>query len=204
MSTEKLKALKVVDLKQILTKANVAAPAKANKNDLIAKIQSSKEALEAYAKLYPTDDLLAPPEEVDWNVEQSEPAADPLEAAPVAPAVASTSEGLATPASSVQPTTLTADEEAEKRKKRAERFGIPVVEQKVPKAKESKSAPGKGNPVASTEAMQKRAARFGLPTVVDKSANANAANSKKRVAPAAEVDPEELERRKKRAERFGI
>jgi SAP domain-containing ribonucleoprotein len=59
----KLKALKVVDLRQILATANVSAPAKANKNDLIAKILASKPALDAYAKLYPPDDLLAPPEE---------------------------------------------------------------------------------------------------------------------------------------------
>jgi len=59
----KLKALKVVDLKHILSSASVSVPAKATKNDLIAKILGSKDALDAYAKLYPPDDLLAPPEE---------------------------------------------------------------------------------------------------------------------------------------------
>jgi len=62
----KLKALKVVDLKQILSSANVSAPAKSTKNDLIAKILSSKQALDAYAKLHPPDDLLAPPEEYEY------------------------------------------------------------------------------------------------------------------------------------------
>jgi SAP domain-containing ribonucleoprotein len=59
----KLKALKVVDLRQILATASVSAPAKATKSDLISKILSSKPALDAYAKLYLPDDLLAPPEE---------------------------------------------------------------------------------------------------------------------------------------------
>lgn len=59
----KLKALKVVDLKHILASASVSAPAKATKNDLIAKITASEAALDAYYKLYPPDDLLAPPEE---------------------------------------------------------------------------------------------------------------------------------------------
>jgi len=59
----KLKALKVVDLRQILATAKVSVPAKATKSDLIAKIQASKPALDAYAVLYPPDDLLAPPEE---------------------------------------------------------------------------------------------------------------------------------------------
>ena len=63
MSAEKLKALKVVDLKQILSKAGVSVPAKANKSDLISRILSSKQALDVYANLYPIDDLLAPPEE---------------------------------------------------------------------------------------------------------------------------------------------
>ena len=59
----KLKALRVVDLRQILVTANVSVPAKATKTDIIAKIQASKDALDAYAQLYPPDDLLAPPEE---------------------------------------------------------------------------------------------------------------------------------------------
>jgi SAP domain-containing ribonucleoprotein len=59
----KLKALKVVDLRQILATAKVSVPGKATKGDLIAKILSTKSAVDAYAVLYPPDDLLAPPEE---------------------------------------------------------------------------------------------------------------------------------------------
>lgn len=59
----KLKLLKVVDLKAVLAKAQVQVPAKANKSDLIAKIIASKSAIDVYNSLYPSDDLLAPPEE---------------------------------------------------------------------------------------------------------------------------------------------
>ena len=62
----KLKALKVVDLRAILTKAEQPAPAKSNKQDLISRILASKEALEAYKNEHEKseqDDLLAPPEE---------------------------------------------------------------------------------------------------------------------------------------------
>lgn len=46
----KLKSLKVVELKDILQKANVTVPAKANKQDLIAKILGSSAAIEVYNK----------------------------------------------------------------------------------------------------------------------------------------------------------
>lgn len=46
----KLKSLKVVDLKDILQKANVAVPAKANKQDLIAKVVASQAAIDVYNK----------------------------------------------------------------------------------------------------------------------------------------------------------
>lgn len=59
----KLKLLKVVDLRAILAKTDIVLPQKANKADLIAKIQASKPAIDVYHALYPSDDLLAPPEE---------------------------------------------------------------------------------------------------------------------------------------------
>ena len=59
----KLKALKVHDLKAVLARAQVSAPARATKSDLVARILASPPALDAYAALYPPDDLLAPPEE---------------------------------------------------------------------------------------------------------------------------------------------
>jgi SAP domain-containing ribonucleoprotein len=64
MDSNKLKALKVVDLKAILAKANVQVPAKSTKIDIISRILASKPAQDAYLSLYPPqDDLLAPPEE---------------------------------------------------------------------------------------------------------------------------------------------
>lgn len=50
MSEAKLKTLKVVDLKDILAKASVSVPAKANKQDLIARILGSPAAIEVYNK----------------------------------------------------------------------------------------------------------------------------------------------------------
>lgn len=157
----KLKALKVVDLKSILATASVSVPAKATKSDLIARIQASKPALAAYASLYPTDDLLTPPEEsvllifyffisvlihprIDWNADQSPPAPKPTTSDPIPtpPAPATT-----TPAPAVSPpvitSTPTVDPELEKRRQRAARFGIPLVEApvKTPKTKPTSSKP---------------------------------------------------------------
>jgi hypothetical protein len=60
MSEAKLKALKVVDLKDILAKASVSAPAKANKQDLIARILASPAALGVYNKLQNLNTSTAP------------------------------------------------------------------------------------------------------------------------------------------------
>lgn len=51
-STLPRKALKVVDLKEILSKAQVAVTGKTNKPDLIAKILASPEALKVYEEQY--------------------------------------------------------------------------------------------------------------------------------------------------------
>jgi len=172
-----LKALKVVDLKAILAKANLSFPAKATKADLISKISASEKALAVYAEIHPPDDLLAPPEDVDWNTEQeqkTEVVVNPPTPAAETPAVPPT------PAAPV----AAGDLEEEKRRKRAERFGIPVVQPRpAPASKASKAA----KPPA--DKLDARAARFGT--------------AQKRAAPAENVDADEAERRKKRAERFG-
>jgi hypothetical protein len=49
----KLKALKVVELREIISKANVACPAKAIKADLIASIVASPSAIQVYYELHP-------------------------------------------------------------------------------------------------------------------------------------------------------
>jgi HeH/LEM domain len=56
----KLKALKVADLKDILSKANVSVPAKANKADLVAKISTSASAIDVYNRLYPSKTVPPP------------------------------------------------------------------------------------------------------------------------------------------------
>lgn len=123
-------------------------------------------------------------------------------------------------------TAVPADPEIEKRKERAARFGIPFVEpskdsQPSPKvANSARAFPTKSaiqvnvcisipSPVLLLIALQEpekvmaRAARFGIeaPTT----APVPAPNKgQKRAAPTEQVDPEEQERRRKRAERFGL
>ncbi|KAJ6499444.1 hypothetical protein C8R45DRAFT_982412, partial [Mycena sanguinolenta] len=205
----KLKSLKVADLKDILAKANQPPPPKATKADLITRILASPDATDVYnAKFGPKDDLLAPPEDLDWDVDQApEPApvakpAKPASAAkpvpppappPAAAAVAPASEPApktdAPPPSDAKPTE---DLELEKRRQRAERFGIPLVESKTPVVKKTKAAAPAPAPAKIPDANEKldaRAARFGT--------------GQKRPAPTEVVDAEEQERRRKRAERFG-
>ncbi|KDQ27852.1 hypothetical protein PLEOSDRAFT_1104526 [Pleurotus ostreatus PC15] len=214
----KLKALKVVDLRHILSKSATAVPAKANKQELISRILASPAALAEYnnqhspAPVDQTEDLLAPPEEVDWNDELSVPAesATPLDTAPAAatpvapqePSTATAASQAAGVPNSVNPSEpATGDPDLEARRRRAERFGIPLVEvkkkataknatQKGP-AKQAKAAPV---PAIDPEKLKARQERFGLQTSTPPTAQ-------KRSAP---VDPVEEERRKKRAERFGI
>jgi SAP domain-containing ribonucleoprotein len=140
-----------------------------------------------------------------------------------------------TPKTSAPAPAAPVDDELEKRKARAARFGIALVESPKPKTKSnptpvpapaSKAAPkaaqasdvrfALSEPVRvngindtlhlqDTEKLKARAQRFGVSKVEQKeSANAPAVGNKKRgAAVVEEVDPEEQERRRKRAERFG-
>ncbi|CAE6475899.1 hypothetical protein ACGC1H_007266 [Rhizoctonia solani] len=170
----KLKALKVADLKEILTKSSTPIPSKANKADLIAKILATPDALklaggdpvpaEAAPAEAPTkpvdDDLLAPPDEFDWDGTSEKPEAGmSAEAKPTAESVPTTTteptpvtttesaaptegdaakpaegdastpaEGESKPAGDAA---KPVDEELERRKARAARFGVPLIENPV-------------------------------------------------------------------------
>ncbi|KAF8513166.1 hypothetical protein BU17DRAFT_68935 [Hysterangium stoloniferum] len=251
----KLKSLRVPDLRELLSKASVTVPAKAKKEDLIAKILASPAALEAFGhqeapngeKRKVTappqsgvdDDLLAPPEEFDWDPSADASSAKPAEitaktAPPPVPAPAPTAAVAAPPSTTKTITTTTSkpeaatttaaqDDELEKRRKRAARFGIPLVEPKGQK-REQKPAPGangakapRAAPRANLTAQEAekaaaRAARFGMPNVTGAATATTAASvvpttaaavtPQKRARSPAAVDKEEMERRKKRAERF--
>ncbi|KAG7443580.1 uncharacterized protein BT62DRAFT_318297 [Guyanagaster necrorhizus] len=198
----KLKALKVVDLKAILATASVSLPAKANKQDLINTILASQPALDAYNTLHDVPTEVDPPKVPENKPEppKAKPAEPPKLPPKAEPAVEPTAD--APPASEpsvVEPAAVApVDLELEKRKKRAARFGIPLVEPKP----DRKNASRKKLPAAADdpERIKSRAVRFGV------TAKPTSSPPSKRKAPATvteEVDAEELARRKKRAERFG-
>lgn len=205
----KLKALKVVDLRAILTKADRSAPAKANKQELISRILASEKAISVYNSEHgPPDDLLAPPEDLDWNPDEvteksgethSSTKPDSNAQAPKPPSKvadlppAETATATATAPAPASPTQLSPEEE--KRRKRAERFGIPVVQPQTNKPA--------AQPPVDSERLKARAARFGIQTDDTGKRLDTAQSDRKRASPATEqVDAEELERRKKRAARF--
>ncbi|KAI0313007.1 hypothetical protein OF83DRAFT_591242 [Amylostereum chailletii] len=257
----KLKTLKVADLKEILS--GVCLPSNSRtKADLVARILDNPLAIDAYRAKYdpapapkpappPVDDLLAPPEEIDWTIE------DPVPPVPEAPSLSPTPANVpptSTPAqappstdkASTQPPsnpdpsseaaklktraerfgipestapaadvtpTVSDDPEELKRKARAERFKIPLVQPKPPRPQRATSRANAkpstkvdksvlGDPKASSKLLvdskklEERAARFNLQSTKKNGALKRAA--------AEEVDAEEQERRRKRAERFAL
>ncbi|KAK0467211.1 uncharacterized protein EV420DRAFT_672152 [Desarmillaria tabescens] len=205
----KLKALKVVDLKAILATASVSLPAKANKQDLINTILASQAALDAYNTLHDVPVVeVAPPKAPEKKAEPPTPVkakpAEPPKMPPKAEPVTEPAAAAAPPASvpaPVEPATAAeadVDPELEKRKQRAARFGIPLVESKP----DRKNASRKKQPatVDDPDKIKARAARFGIAT---KSTTSPPSKRKAAATMTEEVDAEELARRKKRAERFG-
>ncbi|KAH9041130.1 hypothetical protein EDB84DRAFT_1475045 [Lactarius hengduanensis] len=250
----KLKSLKVADLRDICTRANVSTTTRSTKADLMAKILASQPAIDAYnAKYQPNgnpppppkstvppanDDMLASPEDVDWTLQDSPkpvpaPLASPTRNIPNSPAkppptpaptnsqpkasppkptpVVSETEAPAPAAAAA----TSVDDELEKRKARAARFGIALVEPVKPKSAKTASEqtpPKSAGAVADVdpEKLKARSQRFATGKseqqigATPATAPAPAAGGKKRRTPVEEVDTEEQERRRKRAERFGI
>ncbi|KAK0501487.1 hypothetical protein EDD18DRAFT_737884 [Armillaria luteobubalina] len=190
----KLKALKVVDLKAILATASVSLPAKANKQDLINTILASQPALDAYNTLHDIPVQVDPPKATAKKAEPPTPVkAKPVEAPPKEEPVAEPT--AAEEPAAVVPTPAVEDPELEKRKLRAARFGIPLVEPK-PDRKNASRRKLSDDP----EKIKSRAARFGINT---KPTTSPPSKRKASATVTEEVDAEELARRKKRAERFG-
>lgn len=216
------KALKVVDLKEILTQAQLAFPTNIKKSDLITKILDSPAALDIYsakylsgttlpskASLAPQDDLVrhtsflyvpfadrvsactprsvrhvfcfllsSPASDlcirIDWNAEElsettapqgPDPITEPQTSLPSPPSPAKTSSTLtqdvhtSSTSNTVPASDNTGpDEELEKRRSRAARFGIPLVE-----APASRTIPPVGKKV-STSTRQSRNGKPVKPT----------------------------------------
>ncbi|KAF8629182.1 hypothetical protein AX17_005767 [Amanita inopinata Kibby_2008] len=199
----KLKSLKVVDLRNILAKASVSVPARANKADLAARILASKPALQAFHALYPP--VIQDPADKKFT---GPPASPPKSAPPKEISVADTFDDLAI-SSAPDPQLATAassdatseppsaDPELEKRKQRAERFGSSVA-----------TAPNAQAADLEQEKRKIRAERFGIPLLEPSNLTLANGGRKGKSTPRHPSDkkqllPEDPEKLKTRAERFG-
>ncbi|KAJ7594822.1 hypothetical protein C8J56DRAFT_1161360 [Mycena floridula] len=210
MSATTFSKRKVAELRDILAKADITVSARLTKAELISRIIASPAAIKAHdamfpstskpsgagdkpvclhssTLMYPTNNHQFLPLPDDSNASNTVPV-PAVEPPAVEPSVAEP-QPLAT-----QPTTLaesTIDAELEKRKQRAARFNIPLVEPSKPAAKKEKKAATqkptevKEKRVEAAPGVSKRKRGTGAPVVEEV------------------VDAEEQERRKKRAARFG-
>ncbi|PAV18409.1 hypothetical protein PNOK_0525100 [Pyrrhoderma noxium] len=231
----RLKALKVVDLKDILTRAGESA-VKGNKPDLITKIIGSPAALQIYEDLYgsekksgastpkpaPTPAPVPPASEAavketdkveTYELNNAETTDKPpaTETVPAENLSASKETPTATTESGANPAEekteakteeTVVDEEELKRRKRAERFGIPLVAPKPvspPKNEGKKVKPGAPKPAPQNTKVPARGPQRRGP------ANARSrAPAQPKIQAKAALPVEDDSKRDARAKRFGI
>jgi SAP domain-containing ribonucleoprotein len=218
--------LKVTELKEMLSTRGL--PTSGNKPDLVTRLSEAdtkQDGPQTKAVDF-GDDLLPPEDEIDWDAGDTQKrlpdesastltdsAAKPTEAKPAAPAATSPapasktsteapnpSETTNEPAPSADDAAAAAALEFEKRKKRAERFGIPLNDNAKALERAQRFGVAPKAPKAQLGGAQRpknnRGGNQGVQTSKPAAATA---------APKAKVvdDPVEAEKARKRAERFG-
>jgi SAP domain-containing ribonucleoprotein len=211
---------KVTELKDLLAQRSL--PVSGKKEELVARLTEN----DAYSAAADLGDLAPPGDEYDWDspTENTAPAAKPApvtKPAPAAKPIAAPVPEVAKPAPATSPAapTVTPAEadaalaiELEKRKKRAERFGIPVSESV--KAVERAQRFGVTNPTHEESKKAARGKKFGNQVWTKNGEKKKTGEAKKpgetKEAPRSKSpvktilnDPAEAEKARKRAERFG-
>ncbi|CED82017.1 Putative nucleic acid-binding protein Hcc-1/proliferation associated cytokine-inducible protein, contains SAP domain [Phaffia rhodozyma] len=185
---DELKALKVVDLKHLLSEANL--PTSGRKEELIARLlnsesteNSNSEPMKAIERQDSTTASASNETKTsEETISTSIPAADAASSVEIAEKTTSTG-SVAAPSEEKTASNKEIDEEIEKRKSRAARFGVPYVDTKDTTVR----------PKTNTIQPPKAAAATAKPT----------SEKVLKSEPAKVLDPVEEEKKRKRLEKFG-